>query len=131
MIQNISTVSIFVSDQERAKEFYTKKLGFELRQDAPLFPGSSARWISVAPKGATTEAVLYLPDDNWSHYRQTVGQSQALTFQVQNIAALVADLKAKGVTITQEPDVQPWGTFAMIRDSEGNQLLLVEPPKDR
>ncbi len=131
MIQNISTVSIFVSDQERAKAFYTKKLGFELRQDAPLFPGSSARWISVAPKGATTEAVLYLPDDNWSHYRQTVGQSQALTFQVQNIAALVADLKAKGVTITQEPDVQPWGTFAMIRDSEGNQLLLVEPPKDR
>ena len=39
------------------------------------------------------------------------------------------DLKAKGVTFTQEPDPQPWGTYAMIRDSEGNQLILVEPPK--
>jgi uncharacterized glyoxalase superfamily protein PhnB len=43
--------------------------------------------------------------------------------------ALVADLKAKGVTFTQEPDAQPWGNYAMIRDSEGNQLILVEQPK--
>jgi uncharacterized glyoxalase superfamily protein PhnB len=72
---------------------------------------------------------LYLPDENWEHYRQTVGKSQALTFNVQDMNALVADLKAKGVIFTQEPDPQLWGTYAMIRDSEGNQLILVEPPK--
>jgi hypothetical protein len=43
--------------------------------------------------------------------------------------ALHADLKAKGVTFVQEPDVQPWGTYAMIEDSEGNRLILVERPQ--
>ena len=129
MIDRIGSVSIFVSDQDRAKEFYTKTLGFELREDAPLYPGATARWVSVAPPGAETEAILYLPDENWEHYRQVVGKSQALTFTVTDLQALAAELKAKGVKFTQEPDVQPWGTFAQIEDSEGNRLLLVEQPK--
>jgi lactoylglutathione lyase len=129
MIECVGTVSLFVRDQDRAKDFYTRVLGFELRQEAPLYPGAASRWIAVAPKDAKTEVILYLPDENWEHYSQTVGKSQALTFTVQDMNALVADLKAKGVAFTQEPDPQPWGTYAMIRDSEGNQLLLVEHPK--
>ena len=122
MINCVGTVSLFVNDQDRAKDFYTRILGFELRQDAPLYPGAANRWVAVAPKGAETEVTLYLPDENWEHYRQTVGKSQALTFNVQDMNALVADLKAKGVSFTQEPEPQPWGTYAMIRDSEGNVL---------
>jgi lactoylglutathione lyase len=129
MIDRVGTVSLFVSDQERAKAFYTDVLGFELRADAPLFPGSTARWIAVAPSGAETEVILYLPDDNWAHYRHVVGQSQALTLNVADMHALYADLKAKGVVFVQEPDRQPWGTFAIVQDSEGNRLLLVEQPK--
>src|SRR5215211_1344559 len=120
MIDRVSTVCVFVADQDRAKDFYTNVLGFELRTDAPLYPGATARWIAVAPKGAATEVILYLPDENWEHYRQVVGQSQALTFNVTDMQALHADLKAKGVTFVQEPDRQPWGTFAIILDSEGN-----------
>ena len=129
MIDQISTVSIFVSDQNRAKDFYTNVLGFELRRDVPLYPGATARWVSVAPKGAATEVILYLPDENWEHYRQVVGQSQALTFNVIDMEALHADLKAKGVMFVQDPDKQPWGTYAIIQDSEGNRLILSEPPK--
>ena len=36
--------------------------------------------------------------------------------------------KSMGVNFVQEPDVQPWGTFAIIEDSEGNNLLLVQQP---
>jgi lactoylglutathione lyase len=128
MINHVGTVSVFVGDQERAKEFYTNVLGFELRADAPLYPGATARWIAVAPQGAQAEIILYLPDENWSHYRQVVGKSQALTLDVTDMATLHEQLKAKGVIFVQEPDVQPWGTFAMIEDSEGNTLLLVEQP---
>ena len=39
MIDRVGNVSLFVSDQDRAKDFYTRILGFELRQDAPLYPG--------------------------------------------------------------------------------------------
>ena len=128
MIDRVGTISVFVSDQDRAKEFYTNVLGFELRADSPLYPGASSRWISVAPAGAETEVILYLPDENWEHYRQVVGKSQALTFNVSDMAALHTDLKARGVAFVQEPEVQPWGTFAIIQDSEGNHLILVEQP---
>ncbi len=129
MINKVGTVCIYVSDQDRAKAFYTEKLGFELHTDQPVFPGAANRWLAVAPKGAETEVILYLPDENWEHYKQVVGKSQAVTFDVSDMKAVVADLKAKGVKFTQEPDVQPWGTFATIEDSEGNQILLVEQPK--
>jgi catechol 2,3-dioxygenase-like lactoylglutathione lyase family enzyme len=128
MINRVGTVSLFVADQDRAKVFYTDVLGFELRADAPLYPGAESRWVAVAPAGAQTEVILYLPDENWEHYKGVVGKSQALTLDVGDMAAVHADLKAKGVTFVQEPDVQPWGTFAIIQDSEGNHLILVEQP---
>lgn len=50
MIDRVGTISVFVGDQDRAKDFYTSVLGFELRTDAPLSPGSTARWVAVAPR---------------------------------------------------------------------------------
>ena len=76
MITKVGTVCIFVNDQDAAKAFYTEKLGFEVRMDAPLGPDS--RWLAVAPPGAETEVILYKPDENWEHYKQVVGKSQAL-----------------------------------------------------
>jgi lactoylglutathione lyase len=128
-INFVGTVCIFVADQERAKEFYTKTLGLELRTDQPLYPGAANRWISVAPQGARTEMILYLPDENWQHYTQVVGKSQAITLDVTDMASLHLALKAKGVVFVQEPDAQPWGTYATIQDSEGNRVILVEQPK--
>jgi predicted enzyme related to lactoylglutathione lyase len=126
MIDAVATVCIFVTDQDRAKAFYTDTLGFELRQDSPM---GESRWIAVAPKGARTEVILYKMDQNWEHYRSVMGKSQAITFNVTDIAGLRDDLKAKGVRITQEPDPQPWGTYMMILDQDGNALLMVEEPK--
>src|SRR5687767_9113316 len=107
MIERVGSVSLFVADQNRAKAFYTDILGFELRTDAPLYPGAEARWVAVAPRGAETEVVLYIPDENWEHYKQVVGKSQALTFNVSDMAALREALVAKDVTFVQEPEVQP------------------------
>ena len=126
MIDAIATVCVFVNDQDKAKAFYTEKLGFEVRQDSPM---GASRWIAVAPKGARTEVILYKLDENWQHYRQVMGKSQALTFNVTDMTALHADLKSKGVRITQEPDPQPWGTYMMILDQDDNALLMVETPK--
>ncbi len=129
MIDRVGTVCVFVADQDRAKNFYTNVLGFELRQDMPLYPGAASRWVAVAPKGAATEVILYLPDQNWEHYKQVVGKSQALTFEVTDMDRLYADLRSKGVKFVQVPDKQPWGTYATIEDSEGNRLILREAPK--
>ncbi len=129
MIDRIGTVCLFVADQDRAKDFYTRVLGMELRTDMPLAPGSKNRWIAVAPRGAATELILYLVDENWQHYKGVVGQSQAVTLNVKDMKALHADLKAKGVKFIAEPDPQPWGNQAIIQDSEGNRIILVELPR--
>jgi len=42
---------------------------------------------------------------------------------------LHATLQARGVRFLQEPDEQPWGTYAILQDSEGNSLILREAPK--
>ena len=124
MIKRVSTVSVFVEDQDRAKDFYVNKLGFELRRDEPLFPGATVRWLAVAPAGSTTEIILYIPDDNWEHYKGVIGKAQSITLEVDDIRALYNDLTAKGVEFTAEPEEQPWGTFTFLIDSEGNRLLI-------
>ncbi len=127
-INRVATVCIFVTDQDRAKAFYTQALGFEVRSDEVLYPGGAARWLAVAPRGAETEIILYRMDQNWEHYRGIMGKSQALTIDVTDMSAVQAELKARGVTFMQAPEKQPWGTFATIEDPDGNQLLLVERP---
>ncbi|MBI1257697.1 MAG: hypothetical protein GC204_09525 [Chloroflexi bacterium] len=130
MINRVGTVTIFVADQDRAKDFYTNILGMEVRSDnAGAIPGSPNRWLTVAPKGAASEIVLYLVDKYWEQYSGVVGKSQAVTLDVSDMMALAKDLKAKGVKFMTEPDPQPWGTNAFIFDSEGNAILLVEAPK--
>jgi len=125
MIDAVANLCIFVNDQDKAKAFYLEKLGFELREDAPM---GESRWIAVAPPGARTEVILYKLDSNWEHYRPIIGKSQALVFNVQDIAATAAELKARGVRITEEPKAEPWGTFMTILDQDDNGLLLIEQP---
>lgn len=128
MITQVGTVTVWVEDQQRAKAFYTEKLGMTLKTDAPLYPGAENRWIAVAPAEAQTEIILYKADENWEHYKHTVGKSQSLTLSVDDLDDTVANLKSKGVKFASEPEKQPWGTFATVIDSEGNTILMVEQP---
>ena len=58
-ITELGTVIVPVSDQDRAIEFYTQTLGFELRGDTPY--GDGERWVEVAPPGAVTTIALVPP----------------------------------------------------------------------
>ncbi|MCY4064343.1 MAG: VOC family protein [Chloroflexi bacterium] len=126
MINRVGTVSIFVEDQDRAKAFYTEKLGMECTADNELWPGADSRWLSVKPAGAETEIVLYKFDENWEHYRSTFQQSQSLTLQSEDIDETYHLYKERGVEFLGEPETQFWGRFVMMKDSEGNTLILVQ-----
>ena len=63
-ISGLRTVSVPVTDQDRALAFYTGKLGFETRVDATF--GEGQRWIEVAPAGSPTTIALTLPGPNES-----------------------------------------------------------------
>lgn len=126
MIQRVGTISIFVEDQDRAKAFYTEKLGMDLISDDELYLGADARWLSVAPPGAETRITLYKFDDNWEHYRSTFQQSQSLTLHCADIDETYRLYKERGVEFLGEPETQFWGRFVIMKDSEGNRLILVQ-----
>ncbi len=60
-ITRVQTVGVYVRDQQAALDFYKDKLGFEVRQDAPMGEPGGDRWIEVVPPGAETGIVLSTP----------------------------------------------------------------------
>ncbi|HVZ39893.1 MAG TPA: VOC family protein [Candidatus Kapabacteria bacterium] len=118
MIKHVKFASIPVKDSERARDFYVEKLGFTLHTDAPF--GDGRRWIELSPPGAETRVVLFTPDG----HEDRVGTFSNVTFACDDVEASYNELRARGVEFTQPPTTQPWGTFAMFNDSEGNQFVM-------
>ena len=116
MITQIKFASIAVSDQQRALDFYTQKLGFKVITDQEFGPGM--RWIELRIANADTKVVLFSPPG------KEPGGFQSIVFQTDNVQKTYDELKARGVEFTQEPKTESWGTSAMFKDSEGNIFLL-------
>ena len=118
-ITEVGTVIVPVSDQDRAIEFYTETLGFELRGDSPY--GEGDRWVEVAPAGAATTIALVPPREG-----QSVGVPTNMGLTTQDVDADHATLKERGVDVDEpmggEADVPRMFFF---RDPDGNNLLEV------
>ena len=124
MLTNIGTTTVQVTDQDKALEFYTQKLGFEKRSDEPL--GPNQRWIEVAPPGAQTRILLYkaTPEGpgaaSYEEAKARIGQPTGMVLEVDDIEATFAQLKSNGVPIPEEPQKQPWGWWGVFTDQDGN-----------
>ena len=120
-ITEVGTVMVPVSDQDKAIEFYTEKLGFEKRSDTPF--GEGMRWVEVAPAGAETTIALVEPREG-----DPVGIELAFGLNTTDIEADHADLKAKGVDVDEEISRMgdPVPPMLMLRDPDGNTLMVVE-----
>jgi uncharacterized glyoxalase superfamily protein PhnB len=111
-------VALRVSDQDKALEFWSKKVGFDVRLDVPYEGGSSARWIEVKPPTGDTYIVLSLPEEG-----EAVGGFSNVWFDCDDLDATFEDLKAKGVEFPVEPQVAPWDPsqrWAQFSDPDGN-----------
>jgi catechol 2,3-dioxygenase-like lactoylglutathione lyase family enzyme len=116
-IQDVIVVSVPVSDQQRAKAFYVDTLGFELQREDDSIPG--IRWVQVAPKGARTALTLVTWFDS-----MPAGSLQGLVLTSSSLQADYEQLMAKGVQFDGPPQQQPWATEAVLRDPDGNRLVL-------
>lgn len=120
MITTASTVGIYVSDQDRALDFYANKLGFEKLVDEPM--GGGSRWIEVAPRGAETHLVLFTPPGQ----EDRIGTFSNVVFSCEDIESTHEELRNRGVEFTEEPSEQPWGLWAQFKDQDGNEFGLIE-----
>ena len=133
MISNISLVTIYCLDQDKARDFYVGMLGFEARTDITM--GEGFRWVTVGhPSQPELEVTLMKPgpplDEEAADFvrRQLEkGQMGGLGLKVDDCRKTFTELSAKGVTFLQEPAERPYGIEAVMRDNTGNWLVLVEP----
>ena len=120
MINKIQVTGVFVSDQNKALEFYRDVLGFEVKNDMHL--SEDFRWLEVAPPGADVSLSLASPMNSGQ-----AGGPTNIIFDTEDIDATASTLKGKGVTFVQEPAPQPWGgIMAMFSDPDGNVFSLVQ-----
>ncbi|MBW4721445.1 VOC family protein [Saccharothrix obliqua] len=119
-ITRIKRVSVPVSDQDRAKDFYTSALGFKLLLELPVPMGDNARWIEVAPDGGETSFIL----GTWFE-GMTPGNLFGLMLETEDIAADADALRSSGVEV-EGPFDTPFGTQATFSDPDGNAFVLVQ-----
>jgi predicted enzyme related to lactoylglutathione lyase len=121
MIRIVKFASIPVSDQDRALEFYVNTLGFTLVTDQPMGPGQ--RWVEVRPtRGETGLALFTVPG-----HENRVGTFTGMSLECDDVQKTYNDLIAKGVEFAKPPKTEPWGVMAIMKDSEGNQIVLSSP----
>src|SRR4051812_3544889 len=118
MIKQIKFVSIPVTDQNRALDFYTDKLGFTIITDQP-FDGKQ-RWIELRIPKADTRVVLFTPEGD----EKRIGSFMNMSYSCDDLDKTYEELKNRGVEFEGPPQKQPWGTYAMFKDSEQNSFVL-------
>jgi catechol 2,3-dioxygenase-like lactoylglutathione lyase family enzyme len=140
MIRRLSHACLFVLDQDRAKEFYTEKLGFEVRSDVRMgadFSGAGEgfRWLTVGPPDQP-DVEMILADPRMVNDDATADQIRALVAKgalgagamaTDDLQKTYEELSARGVVFTQEPASRPYGMEAIFRDDSGNWFSLTQP----
>lgn len=127
---HVDMVGIVVPDQDRALEWFTTTLGFEVREDNEMPDGG--RWVTVGLAGQDDFKVLLQPPE-WGpgesepQRRARIG-GDMLTMHTEDVHATVDELRERGVSFTTEPTEEVWGTYALFEDPFGNVHQVIEPP---
>jgi catechol 2,3-dioxygenase-like lactoylglutathione lyase family enzyme len=129
MLTNIMYVTVYVTDQDRALDFYTEGLGLEKRID---FPGPDGRFLAVGVPGSPVQIIL------WSHAAAAgqpaeVGQHAApgpLILESDDLRKDFEILRQRGVTFEEpEPVDYPFGVRIEAVDPDGNRISLRQQRK--
>jgi uncharacterized glyoxalase superfamily protein PhnB len=132
----VANAHLWVHDQDEALEFWTEKVGFEVRQDITMEELGGFRWLSVgAPGQEISIALLTVPgppvmDEQTRKQIEDLmakGNAGTVFLTSDDVQASYEELKAKGVEFTEAPTEQPYGLDSEFRDPSGNRFRLGKP----
>jgi catechol 2,3-dioxygenase-like lactoylglutathione lyase family enzyme len=132
MITQLSHTTIWVLDQDEALEFYTQKLGFEVRTDETM---DGFRWLTVGPPSQPDHELILLVPGPPMMDAETAEQVKALVakgvigpgaFEADDCRRTYAELSQRGVTFLSEPTERFYGIEATFRDNSGNWFSMVQ-----
>lgn len=120
-LTKVAYMTQFVTDQDRAVDFYTKVLAFEKRADNPT--PSGPRFLTVGLESQDVQLVLW---------PGTPGKGQSVdgrvpatcTIETPDCRRAYEELKSRGVTFETGVLEYPWGYIAVFLDPDGNRLQL-------
>lgn len=124
----IRITSVPVDDQEKALLFYTETLGFSKKMDVPA---GEYRWLTVVSPDDENEVELLLEPMGFpptKMYQQELYNAGIpfTSFTVDNMQDEYRKLKSRGVVFTSEPEKVGPVIMAVIDDTCGNLIQLVQ-----
>jgi predicted enzyme related to lactoylglutathione lyase len=132
----ISTVQLWVHDQDEALEFYTKKVGLEVRTDVTVPELGNFRWLTVGTAGQPDIAIVLMAipgppvmdSETADQVRNLMGKGFAGTvfLTTDDVHASYDELKGRGVQFVEKPEERPYGIDSSFRDPSGNNIRLTE-----
>ncbi len=134
MIQRLSHTTVYVLDQDAAKDFYVNKLGFEVVMDESM--GNGFRWLTVKPKGQSEVQIILMKVDGPNIQPDvavtlrdllTRGKLGGGVLQTADCRKTYEELKAKGVEFSSPPKDQFYGVETIMKDNSGNWFSLTQP----
>jgi predicted enzyme related to lactoylglutathione lyase len=131
----IANAQFWVHDQDKALEFYTKTLGWEVRADVTM-QAWSFRWLCVAPDAESGPGLVLMPvpgppmidADNQRSLGELVakGAGGTLFLETDDCQKSYEELSARGVVFNDPPTAQPYGIDTSFRDPSGNNIRLTQ-----
>ncbi len=116
----LELVAVPVSDVDRAKAFYTEKLGFHADHDHRV--REDLRFVQLTPPGSACSIVMGIGITS-----MRPGSLEGLLLVVPDVKAIREELMQRGVDVS-EIDMQPWASFVYFRDPDGNGWSLQQIP---
>ena len=118
MDYKLELVAVPVTDVDRAKAFYTEKVGFHADHD--VSPSEGIRFVQLTPPGSACSIAL-----GRGIVDSEPGSVAGLQLVVSSAQDAHADLASRGVEFS-EIQVFPWGRFVFFRDPDVNRLSVQE-----
>ncbi len=128
--QSIAHIALVVDDYDKAIQFYTQKLGFDLIEDTVL--SDTKRWVLIKPNNSSGCHLLLAKAANEEQKSRVGNQTGGRVFLFLHTDDFERDyqnLLTQNITIVRQPSVETYGKVAVFADLYGNLWDLVQPAK--
>jgi uncharacterized glyoxalase superfamily protein PhnB len=132
----IANAHLWVNDQDEALEFYTQKLGMEVRIDATMPEMGNFRWLTVGPVGQPEVSIVLMAipgppimDAGTAEQVRTLmakGFAGTVFLTTDDCQASYEELKGRGVEFSEPPEDRPYGIDSGFRDPSGNSIRITQ-----
>jgi predicted enzyme related to lactoylglutathione lyase len=136
----IATAQLWVHDQDEALDFYTNKVGLEVRSDVTVPELGNFRWLTVGPAGQDDISIVLMAipgapvidPSTADEIRDLMGKGFAGTvfLSTDDCKSSYEEMSARGVEFTEKPFETPYGIDSGFRDPSGNSLRLTQVNPD-